>query len=83
MTAPALYDRIGRSDTSTRRPDQRIAPPSGQLSSGAVDRALDALAADLATGRWQNKQRSLPTASELHLGNYVIVAEPNQIGGRT
>ena len=54
-----------------------------QLSSGAVDRALQALAADLETGRWLNKHRSLLTASELTLGYYVIVAEKNETGGRT
>jgi len=54
-----------------------------QLSSGAVDRALEALTADIKTGRWQNKHRSLLTARELHLGYYAIVAETTQTGGRT
>jgi SAM-dependent methyltransferase len=54
-----------------------------QLSSGAADRAIDALAADLETGRWHHNHRSLLTASELHLGYYIIIAEPTQTGGRT
>ena len=47
-----------------------------QLSSGAVDRAIDALSADLETGRWQERHRELLTMDELHLGYYVITAEP-------
>ena len=73
-----------------RRPEAYLRPEVragisvfAQLSSDAVDRALRALATDLETGRWPNKHRSLLTASELHLGYYVIVAEPNQTGGRT
>jgi SAM-dependent methyltransferase len=54
-----------------------------QLSSHAVDRALEALAADLESGRWLNEHHSLLAANELHLGYYVIVAEPTQTGGRT
>jgi SAM-dependent methyltransferase len=54
-----------------------------QLSSGAADRAIDALAADLETGRWHHNHRSLLTASEFHLGYYIIIAEPTQTGGRT
>jgi SAM-dependent methyltransferase len=55
-----------------------------QLSSGAVDRAIEALSADLETGRWQERHRELLTMDELHLGYYVIVAEPTlQTGGRT
>ena len=47
-----------------------------QLSSGAVDRAIEALSADLETGRWQERHRELLTMDELHLGYYVITAEP-------
>ncbi len=55
-----------------------------QLSSRAVDRAVDALGADLETGRWHEKHRALLRLSELHLGYYVIAAEPtSQTGGRT
>lgn len=54
-----------------------------QLSSDPVDRALEALATDLETGKWLNKHPSLLAASELHLGYYVIVAEPTKTGGRT
>ncbi len=73
-----------------RRPEAYLDPTVragisvfAQLSSGAVDRALERLAADLESGRWRNKHRSLLAASELHLGYYVIVAEPTQTGGRT
>ena len=47
-----------------------------QLSSGAVDRAVAALSADLETGRWQERHRELLTMDELHLGYYVVTAEP-------
>ena len=54
------------------------------VSSGAVDRAIDALGADLRDGRWQERHRELLSMDELHLGYYVIVAEQNsQTGGRT
>ena len=73
-----------------RRPEAYLRPEVragisvfSQLSSGAVDRALEALTADIKTGRWQNKHRSLLTARELHLGYYAIVAETTQTGGRT
>ena len=46
-----------------------------QLRSGAVNRAIDALRADLETGKWQGRHRELLTMDELHLGYYVIVAE--------
>jgi SAM-dependent methyltransferase len=48
-----------------------------KVSSGAVDRAVAALSADLETGRWHERHRELLTMDELHLGFYVIVAEPN------
>jgi hypothetical protein len=55
-----------------------------QLSCGAVDRAIDALGADLETGRWHARHRELLTKDELHLGYYVITAETtSQTGGRT
>jgi SAM-dependent methyltransferase len=73
-----------------RRPEAYLRPEVrkgisvfAQLSSDAVDRALQALSADLETGRWLNKHRSLLTVSELDLGYYVIVAEKNETGGRT
>jgi SAM-dependent methyltransferase len=53
-----------------------------QVSSAAVVRAIDALGADLETGRWQERHRELLSLDELHLGFYVIVAEPtSQTGG--
>jgi SAM-dependent methyltransferase len=55
-----------------------------QVSSAAVGRAVDALDADLKTGRWQHCHRELLTMDELHLGYYVIVAEPtSHTGGST
>jgi len=73
-----------------RRPEAFLRPEvrSGisvfaQLSSAAVDRAIDALGADLETGRWHEGHRELLTMDELHLGYYVIAAEPTHIGGRT
>lgn len=47
-----------------------------QVPSPAVSRAIDALRADLTTGRWRERHRELLTMDELHLGYYVIVAEP-------
>ena len=47
-----------------------------RLSSGAVNRALDALGADLETGRWHGRHRELLSKEELSLGYYVILAEP-------
>jgi SAM-dependent methyltransferase len=53
-----------------------------QVSSAAVARAIDALSADLETGRWQERHRELLSLDELHLGFYVIVAETtSQTGG--
>jgi hypothetical protein len=53
-----------------------------QVSSAAVVRAIDALGADLQNGRWQERHRELFSLDELHLGYYVIVAEPtSQTGG--
>jgi len=55
-----------------------------QVSSAAVARATDALGADLQNGRWYERHRELLTMDELHLGYYVIVAEPtSQTGGST
>lgn len=44
-----------------------------RLPSRAVDRAIDALRADLADGRWQARHGELLTMDELHLGYYVVV----------
>ena len=74
-----------------RRPEAYLDPEVrgstsvfSQVSSGAVDRAIDALGADLRDGRWQERHRELLSMDELHLGYYVIVAEQNsQTGGRT
>ena len=44
-----------------------------RLPSSAVDRAIDALRADLADGRWQARHGELLTMDELHLGYYVVV----------
>jgi SAM-dependent methyltransferase len=53
-----------------------------QVSSAAVARAVDVLGADLDTGRWQERHHELLSMDELHLGYYVIVAEPtSQTGG--
>jgi SAM-dependent methyltransferase len=53
-----------------------------KVSSAAVARAIDALGADLQTGRWQERHRELLSLDELHLGFYVIVAETtSQTGG--
>jgi SAM-dependent methyltransferase len=48
-----------------------------------VDRAVNALSADLETGRWQERHRELLMKDELHLGYYLITAETTpQTGGR-
>ena len=72
-----------------RRPEAYLDPPVragisvfAQLSSRAVDRAIDALRADLETGRWPQRHRELLETDELHLGYYVITAELTT-GGRT
>jgi SAM-dependent methyltransferase len=49
-----------------------------QVSSAAVDRAVDALGADLETGRWQERHRELLLTDEIHLGYYLITAETTQ-----
>jgi hypothetical protein len=55
-----------------------------QLSSVAVDRAIDSLGADLETGRWPERHRELLTMDELHLGYYLVTAETTlHTGGRT
>ena len=74
-----------------RRPDAYLDPAVragtsvfSLVSSGAVDRAIKALGADLRDGRWQERHRELLSMDRLHLGYYVIVAEPtSQTGGRT
>jgi SAM-dependent methyltransferase len=66
-----------------RRPEAYLDPEVragisvfSQVSSDAVDRAIDALGADLRDGRWQESHRELLSMDELHLGYYVIVADP-------
>lgn len=73
-----------------RRPEAYLQPEVragisvfAQLTSGAVNRAIDALGADLETGRWQERHRELLSMDELHLGYYVVIAEPTSTGGRT
>jgi len=74
-----------------RRPDAYLDPDVragisvfAQVPSAAAGRAVDALSADLETGRWQQSHRALLELSELHLGYYVIVAEPaSRTGGST
>jgi SAM-dependent methyltransferase len=74
-----------------RRPEAYLDPAVragisvfAKVSSAAVVRAIDALGADLETGRWHERHRELLSMDELHLGYYVIVAEPtSQTGGST
>ena len=74
-----------------RRPEAYLDPTVragisvfAQLSSRAVVRATDALREDLETGRWHKRHSELLTTDELHLGYYVVTAEPtSQTGGRT
>jgi SAM-dependent methyltransferase len=73
-----------------RRPEAYLDPRvrSGisvfaQVSCAAVDRAIDALGADLETGRWQERHRELLSMDELHLGFYLITAESTQDRRRT
>jgi SAM-dependent methyltransferase len=74
-----------------RRPDAYLDPDVragisvfAQVPSAAADRAIDALSADLETGRWHQRHRALLELSELHLGYFVIVAEPaGRTGGST
>lgn len=65
-----------------RRPEAYLDPDVragisvfAQLSSAAVDRATEALRADLDTGRWRDRHPGLLTKDELHLGYYVVVGE--------
>jgi len=65
-----------------RRPEVYLDPGAragisvfAQVSSAAVVRAVDALRADLETGRWQERHRELLSMDELHLGFYLITAE--------
>lgn len=80
-----FYGAYWRRPEAYLRPDVRAGiSVCSQLSSGAVDRAVDALGADLETGRWHDRHRELLTMDELHLGYYVITAETtSQTGGRT
>jgi hypothetical protein len=66
-----------------RRPDAYLDPDVragisvfAQVPSAVADRGIEALAADLDTGRWRARHRELLTLDELHLGYYVITAEP-------
>lgn len=66
-----------------RRPEAYLRPEVregisvfARLSSAAVNRAIDALGADLETGRWHERHRELLKLEELPLGYYVILAEP-------
>jgi SAM-dependent methyltransferase len=72
-----------------RRPEAYLEPTVragisvfAQVSSAAVARAIDALSADLETGRWQDDHRELLSLDEFHLGYYLITAEITT-GGRT
>ena len=80
-----FYSAFWRRPEAYLRPEVRAGiSVFSQLSSAAVNRAVDALGADLETGRWRERHRELLKLEELHLGYYVIVAEPNsQTGGRT
>ncbi|MCW5891796.1 MAG: hypothetical protein KIT14_14795 [bacterium] len=60
----ALYDRLGVGYRPVRRPDPRIA------------RGLDALAADLASGRWHARYADLCEREALDLGYRIVVARP-------
>ncbi|HET6865067.1 MAG TPA: class I SAM-dependent methyltransferase [Solirubrobacteraceae bacterium] len=83
---PVPHDcRDGFYSAYWRRPEAYLDPRvrSGtsvfaQVSCGAVDRAIDALGADLETGRWQERHRELLSMDELHLGFYLITAESTQ-----
>jgi SAM-dependent methyltransferase len=73
-----------------RRPEAYLDPTVragisvfAQVSSAAVARAMDALGADLETGRWHEGHRELLSLDELHLGYYLITAEPTQDRRRT
>jgi hypothetical protein len=46
-----------------------------RLAAADVDRAIDALDADLRSGAWQERHADLLALSELHLGHYAVVAE--------
>jgi hypothetical protein len=50
-----------------------------QVSCAAVDRVVDALGADLETGRWQERHLELLSMDELYLGYYLITAETTQV----
>jgi SAM-dependent methyltransferase len=87
---PVPHDcRDGFYGAHWRRPEAFLDPTVragisvfAQVSSAAVARAIDALGVDLETGRWLERHRELLSLDELHLGYYVIVAEPtSQTGG--
>jgi SAM-dependent methyltransferase len=71
-----FYGAFWRRPEAYLRPDVRAGiSVFAQLSSGAVDRAVESLSADLETGRWQARHRELLTTDELHLGYHVVIAE--------
>jgi SAM-dependent methyltransferase len=66
-----------------RRPEAYLDPDVragisvfAQLTSAEVDVAIEALGSDLQTGKWHDNHRPLLAAATLHLGYYVVVAEP-------
>jgi SAM-dependent methyltransferase len=74
-----FYGAYWRRPEAYLRPDVRAGiSVFAQLSSGAVDRAIDALGADLETGRWHARHRELLIRDELHLGYYLITAEKHR-----
>ena len=79
-----FYGAFWRRPVAYLRPEVRagISVFASQVSSGAVDRAVESLGADLEAGRWQDRHRELLAKDELHLGYYVIAAETTT-GGRT
>jgi len=49
-----------------------------QLTAAEVDAAIEALGADLETGRWRDRHRDLLAADALHLGYYVVVGSNSE-----
>jgi SAM-dependent methyltransferase len=81
--ADGFYAAFWRRPEAYLRPEVRAGiSVFGQVTSGAVDRAVESLSADLETGRWHERHRELLTKDELHLGYYVVIAETTT-GGST
>jgi SAM-dependent methyltransferase len=79
-----FYGAYWRRPEAYLRPDVRAGiSVFAQVPSGAVNRAIATLGADLETGRWHERHRELLTMDELHLGYYVITAESTQDRRRT